>query len=184
MNPRAGKKLEFIWKVAKGAFYFACIGNTLVNLTGSPANVDGLSMKPALLHTDWVWVNFWALRGGSTPQQSLKRGDVVVFISHRDPDKFIVKRIIGLEGDIIKNDKSNHNDCLVPKGHCWVEGDNYQVSEDSIKYGPISTGLILAKITHTLGFHSTFPFIAKRLVPYHFPTVTSGGTIVIESSAY
>ena len=34
MNPRAGKKLEFIWKVAKGAFYFACIGNTLVNLTG------------------------------------------------------------------------------------------------------------------------------------------------------
>ena len=141
-------------------------------------------IRDTRVHTDWVWVNFWALRGGSTPQQSLKRGDVVVFISHRDPDKFIVKRIIGLEGDIIKNDKSNHNDCLVPKGHCWVEGDNYQVSEDSIKYGPISTGLILAKITHTLGFHSTFPFIAKRLVPYHFPTVTSGGTIVIESSAY
>ena len=147
---------------------------------GSPANVDGLSMKPALFHTDWVWVNFWALRGSTS--KSLKRGDVVVFISHRDPDKFIVKRIIALEGDIIKNDKSNHNDLLVPKGHCWVEGDNYRVSEDSIKYGPISTGLILAKITHILGFNSSFPFIAKRLVPYHFPTVSAGGTVVISSS--
>jgi len=34
----------------------------------------------------------------------------------------------------------------VPKGHCWVEGDNTKISADSSSYGPISTGLIFGKV--------------------------------------
>ena len=97
-----------------------------------------------------------------------------------DPDRFITKRIVALEGDLIQNEKSaDFHGSIVPKGHCWVEGDNYQVSEDSIKYGPISTGLILAKITHIFGLWPTFPFIVKRLTPYRNPEVSAGGTVVI-----
>ena len=168
-------RLKLVWKVTKGAFYFGCIGNTLVDLTGCPCEIDGLSMKPTLLHKDWVWVNYWTFR-----YSSLKRGDIVVFIKHSDPDRFVTKRIVGLEGDLIQNEKSaNFHGSIVPKGHCWVEGDNYQVSEDSIKYGPISTGLILAKITHIFGLWPTFPFIVKRLTPYRNPEVSAGGTVVI-----
>ena len=99
-----------------------------------------------------------------------------------DPDRFITKRIVALEGDLIQNEKSaDFHGSIVPKGHCWVEGDNYQVSEDSIKYGPISTGLILAKITHIFGLWPTFPFIVKRLTPYRNPEVSAGGTVVIRN---
>ena len=99
-----------------------------------------------------------------------------------DPDRFITKRIVALEGDLIQNEKSaDFHGSIVPKGHCWVEGDNYQVSEDSIKYGPISTGLILAKITHIFGLWPAFPFIVKRLTPYRNPEVSAGGTVVIRN---
>ena len=27
----------------------------------------------------------------------------------------------------------------IPKGHCWVEGDNARLSQDSRYYGPVST---------------------------------------------
>ena len=79
-------RLKLVWKVTKGAFYFGCIGNTLFDLTGYPSEIDGLSMKPTLLHKDWVWVNYWTFRFSS-----LKRGDIVVFISHRDPTRCCVK---------------------------------------------------------------------------------------------
>ena len=34
---------------------------------------------------------------------------------------------------------------MVPKGHVWVEGDNWRKSRDSNFYGPISKRLILGK---------------------------------------
>ena len=54
----------------------------------------------------------------------------------KDPQKHIIKRIIGFEGDIIRNDKYSSREVVIPRGHCWVEGDNTAASSDSIKYGP------------------------------------------------
>ena len=42
---------------------------------------------------------------------------------------------------------------VIPKGHCWVEGDNQETSVDSRKYGPVSYGLIFAKVNWVI-----FPF--------------------------
>ena len=36
---------------------------------------------------------------------------------------------------------------VIPAGHCWVEGDNKETSIDSRRYGPVSVGLIFAKVT-------------------------------------
>ena len=120
-------------------------------------------MNPTLLDADWVFTNRLALR-----RKPLQRGEVVTFISPRgkiahrfqtlylnfqkvsflaDPTKHVIKRIIALEGDIVKNDKYSFEETLVPKGHCWVEGDNPTASVDSVKYGPIATGLIYAKVS-------------------------------------
>ena len=54
----------------------------------------------------------------------------------KDPERHIIKRIVGLEGDVIRNNKYSSREVVIPTGHCWVEGDNPAASQDSIKYGP------------------------------------------------
>ena len=63
-----------------------------------------------------------------------------------DPQRHVIKRLIGLEGDLILNEKSSSAGVVVPTGHCWVEGDNPCASKDSLIYGPIPIGLIYAKV--------------------------------------
>ena len=70
------------------------------------------------------------------------------FLFFSDPLKLIIKRLIGLENDTIFNSKHSHLPVKIPKGHCWIEGDNYCSSVDSIEYGPINCGLIFGKATH------------------------------------
>ena len=70
------------------------------------------------------------------------------FFLFSDPLKLIIKRLIGLENDTIFNSKHSHLPVKIPKGQCWIEGDNYCSSVDSIEYGPINCGLIFGKATH------------------------------------
>jgi len=67
-----------------------------------------------------------------------------------DPEKITVKRIIGLEGDVVRTRPPYpHEYVQVPEGHVWVEGDGDK-SKDSNYYGPISARLITGRITHIL----------------------------------
>ncbi|BAT89292.1 hypothetical protein VIGAN_06021200, partial [Vigna angularis var. angularis] len=77
----------------------------------------------------------------STRFGKVDRGEVV---SLRNPNKGIIKRLIGLEGDRLRHCSNADTNILVPKGAVWVEGDNKNRSLDSRKYGPISYGLIRA----------------------------------------
>lgn len=68
-----------------------------------------------------------------------------------DPEKIAVKRIVALEGDLVRPRK--HQPAIrVPKGHIWVEGDagTDKESLDSNTYGPISTRLVTGRLTHIL----------------------------------
>ncbi len=69
-----------------------------------------------------------------------------------DPYDFVIKRLVGIEGDIIENsDFSPREPVELSKGFCWVEGDNRHNSVDSnSNYGPISKGLIFGKATHVI----------------------------------
>lgn len=69
-------------------------------------------------------------------------------VSPRNPDSCLIKRIVGLEGDIMKTKSQVHSFVEVPKGCCWIEGENHSQSMDSNFFGPIPLGLITAKATH------------------------------------
>ncbi len=94
---------------------------------------------------DWVLVNCWAAR-----HQPLERGDIVVFLSPKDPTDCLIKRLVAVEGDVITNKRYSDNPITIPKGHIWVEGDNSKVSLDSLKYGPIPSGLVFGKVNSVL----------------------------------
>ncbi|KAI1074937.1 mitochondrial inner membrane protease subunit 2 [Whalleya microplaca] len=85
-------------------------------------------------------------------QFGLRRGMIVTFWNPSNPELMTVKRIIGLEGDVVKTRNPYPVPTMrVPPGHIWVEGDGGErESRDSNDYGPISTGLIIGKVTHVL----------------------------------
>jgi signal peptidase I len=68
----------------------------------SPFNVAGDSMEPTLMNTDVIMIDKTAYLF-SEPQ----RGDIVIFFGTDEPDKFFIKRIIGMPGEtiLLKEDK-------------------------------------------------------------------------------
>lgn len=133
-----------------------CVANTFFNVVGYPASISGGSMRPCLNHTshypsldwlrlnlDWVFVNVWSARHWN----KFERGDIVVFLSPKDPNDFVIKRLIAFEGDVILRPEG---EVEIPKGHIWVEGDNSRNSIDSKHYGPVPLGLVFAKATHVI----------------------------------
>lgn len=140
---------KFVARICFHAVGVLCIGNTFCTVFGYPASVDGNSMTPTInkeigFCSDWVFVNCWAAR-----HSKVERGEIVVFNSPVDPSTFVIKRVLALENDIVQN-RRNLSQTVIPKGHCWVEGDNIKISADSASYGPISTGLIFGKATHII----------------------------------
>ncbi|TDZ59869.1 Mitochondrial inner membrane protease subunit 1 [Colletotrichum trifolii] len=60
-----------------------------------------------------------------------------------------VKRVIGMPGDyVLVNSPDAPGDMMiqVPKGHCWIVGDNLEFSRDSRHFGPVPLGLIEGKV--------------------------------------
>jgi inner membrane protease subunit 2 len=77
----------------------------------------------------------------------------VIARSPLNPEKIAVKRIIGLEGDVIQTRRPYPSAYIrVPPGHIWVEGDaeDERLTMDSNTYGPISIRLVTGRITHIL----------------------------------
>jgi inner membrane protease subunit 2 len=127
--------------------------------------IIGRSMAPTLSPTyqetgrrDAVLWNKWVMPG------QLQRGDVVHFMNPLRPEAFAVKRVIGLEGDVVVLDRRRRpkaregpepaaasawdawkGRAKVPQGHVWVEGDNERESLDSNWYGPISKSLVTGR---------------------------------------
>ncbi|CAK7236535.1 hypothetical protein SBRCBS47491_009670 [Sporothrix bragantina] len=115
--------------------------------------IEGPSMYPFLnsrfnesLERDWV------INRKLYAQEGLKRGMVVFLRSPYHPEVVSVKRIIGLEGDVVQTRKPYPTPYVrIPAGHMWVEGDaGVGKSLDSNTYGPVSIGLITGQLTHVL----------------------------------
>lgn len=69
------------------------------------------------------------------------RGDVVV-IRSPDGEEMLIKRVVGLAGDIVQPRDHDYRALRVPAGHVWVEGDNPLTSRDSNSFGPVKQTLI------------------------------------------
>jgi inner membrane protease subunit 2 len=113
-----------------------------MNRFGSVATMHGGSMEPTLhsggnepfgyLKADLLYLDKMSLRN-----YTFSRGDVVVFRSPLEPKMWLVKRLIALPSDWVTV-PGTYEILQVPKGHCWVEGDNAEVSFDSKSFGPVS----------------------------------------------
>lgn len=97
-------------------------------------------MQPALnpdsSQTDYVFLSRWAVRSNN-----IQRGHIVCLISPKDPSQKIIKRVVGLQGDVVATLGYKQEIVRVPEGHCWVEGDHTGHSLDSNTFGPIAIGL-------------------------------------------
>lgn len=150
--------LPALWVTASAIF----INDNIIEIT----SVIGGSMAPTLSpdHDTTGRADFiaWKKRHASF---TAKRGDVVFFRLPNRPEDTGVKRVIAVEGETVfldprrrpKNGNANGGpdvpesrswdawmgQATVPKGHIWVEGDNWRKSKDSNWYGPISRSLIL-----------------------------------------
>ncbi|HEV2582729.1 MAG TPA: signal peptidase I [Ktedonobacteraceae bacterium] len=122
--------------------------------------VDGPSMQPGLHTDDYVLVNKAAYLF-SGPQ----RGDVIVFRYPLDTSKDLIKRIVGLPGDIVQTTSTDvivdgqilHEPYIsMPfnfESHAWklgpnqffVMGDNRDNSLDSRTWGPLDKSYIIGK---------------------------------------
>lgn len=132
-----------IWsKLLIRSAVFGTVVVTLLDTVGYVAMVSGVSMQPTLNpdeRKDYVFLNKWSARNFE-----FERGDIVSLISPKDQDMKLIKRIVGFEGDVIRT-KHKKKVVEIPKGHCWVEGDNLQHSYDSNDFGAVPIGLIYAK---------------------------------------
>ncbi|PVU86489.1 hypothetical protein BB559_004277 [Furculomyces boomerangus] len=92
--------------------------------------------------------NFSFCRGESMLPTFNVVGDVVASINPLDPETQVMKRILGLSGDVICIDPllSNTRYVKIPKGHVWLQGDNTSNSVDSRIYGPVPIGLLKGKV--------------------------------------
>lgn len=85
--------------------------------------------------------------------RGVKVGDLVRFkvpIS----DAYAIKRVMGMPGDyvLVHTPDTGHEEMIqVPKGHCWVLGDNLYASRDSRIYGPLPMALVDGKVIYQTG---------------------------------
>ena len=119
-------------------------------------------MKPTLRHNDRILVR----RFNGTNEffeflnfdySNLRQGDIVVYKHPSNPGRWELKRIIGLEGDVVtslKNPLKANSEPIKTKikpGHCFLEGDgnrDYNLSreEDSNRFGQVPVSLIIGKV--------------------------------------
>ena len=136
------------------------------------------SMRPTLMEGDRILVHKFIygakipftdfrLPGFSKP----KRGDIIVFIYPKDTKRDFIKRLIAIEGEIVKISKGKINidgqpldnpkfaryyynrgdygekgdEVVVPKNHFYVLGDNSNSSQDSRYWGFVPYKYVLGK---------------------------------------
>lgn len=133
-----------------------------VRLTLQNTRVDGHSMEPTLHNAQYLMVNKVIYRFAD-PQ----RGDIIVFRSPQDGDKALIKRVIGLPGDVvwITDGKVTINGAELVEPYLSPDaamvgdwgpmtvgpdeyvalGDNRNNSNDSRSFGPVAASTIIGK---------------------------------------
>ncbi|XP_069318098.1 mitochondrial inner membrane protease subunit 2 isoform X3 [Eulemur rufifrons] len=87
----------------KGFFVAVPVAVTFLDRVACVARVEGASMQPSLnpggsQSSDVVLLNHWKVRNFE-----VQRGDIVSLVSPKNPEQKIIKRVIALEGDIVRD---------------------------------------------------------------------------------
>lgn len=141
--------------------------------------VSGRSMYPTFLPDSNAGMRDLILLKKWNAKKDLKRGEIVVYRSPVDPEITAIKRIVGLQGDVVFTKKPFPLDeVVVPRNHVWVEGDDVH-SHDSNHFGAISAHLIQAKVTHIV-----WPFSRLGAVEKELPSSTRRRVIPAETRMF
>ena len=132
----------------------------VIHFTVQNYMVDGPSMQPGLTNNQYVLVNKLAYLFHAP-----ERGDVIVFHWPIDTNKDLIKRVIGVPGDVIVIDSKTvrvngvllnepyimapvnpaGNKWVVPPNEYFAMGDNRLVSDDSRDWGFVPKSYIVGK---------------------------------------
>jgi signal peptidase I len=172
----AAKGIKHFFKyVVIDVLLAALISFFLINYVVSAYKIEGDSMKPLLCDQERILISKLAIN-----QKNLHRFDIVVLFKPDEPDKSLVKRIVGLPeeiieiraGDVYINDKplkqafpgdnpeamkspDDMKALLIPQGMFFVMGDNRRISLDSRQFGLVPQKYIFGK-----AFFRYWPFAA------------------------
>lgn len=130
-----------------------------INAISARVRVDGFSMVPTLQDGEYVLVSKLSYKLGE-PQH----GDIIVFKYPGEPPQDLIKRVIGLPGDVVKvtgaevfvNGKPlvepyiaaspvYQGEWEIPEGSLFVLGDNRNDSSDSHSWGLLPLGNVIGK---------------------------------------
>jgi signal peptidase I len=156
----------------------------VIHFTVQNYQVDGTSMQSGLVNNEYVLVNKLAYLFHPP-----ERGDVIVFRFPLDTTKNLIKRVIGLPGDVIQVTSSSvevdgvilhepyvkvsvnptGNKWVVPQGDYFVMGDNRQASYDSRDWGFVPKDYIIGKAVmvywplNSWQFINTYPSVFSAI---------------------
>jgi signal peptidase I len=136
----------------------------LITYVASAYKIEGNSMESVLSDHERVIISKWRV------PSNIHRYDIVVMSKPDDPRKSIIKRVIGLPGEVIEirdgdvyingsklpepylpREKDimfrslQMKPLLIHEGHYFVMGDNRTISQDSRVFGPVSAKAIFGK---------------------------------------
>ncbi len=145
-----------------------------------PFVVEGASMHPTFESSDYLVVDELVYRFHAP-----KRGEVIVFRLPGDPNKFLIKRVVGLPGEtvridhgvvsiitssgstlklsepyVVAEDATYTQDTPLGAGQYFVMGDNRPVSSDSRSWGTLPRENIIGRVDVRL-----FPLSEMGLLP-------------------
>lgn len=174
------KQENFFVEILKFALLAALVVIPFRVFVAEPYIVQGASMSPTFETGHYLIIDKF-----SHKISGAERGDVVVFKYPNDPNKFFIKRIIGLPGETvsiqdrevsvrvtdggefqvldepyIKNNTQNNVTTDLGSGEYFVMGDNRGNSSDSRSWGPLDEELIKGTALIQL-----YPFDHIRLHP-------------------
>ncbi|XP_015783443.1 mitochondrial inner membrane protease subunit 2 isoform X2 [Tetranychus urticae] len=149
--------MESIKYLAKNLSFIIPIGLTMTDRVVTIAQVDGESMQPSFnpkdkVTNDIVLINRWSARNFH-----FKPGDIVE-----------IKPRNLYEDDIIQ----------IPSGHCWIEGDNSQRSNDSNHFGPVPIGLAKGTVSYIIWPPSRWSSVDNSLTVDKIKRRSTDGLII------
>jgi len=166
--------IEFIMDILETISFVGSIFIVVYLFILQPNQVKGQSMEPNFQNGDYILTSKITYKF-----REIKRGDVIILKSPKNPEIEFIKRIIGLPGDklMIKDGYVyvngqrweepyvNHptqtwqggyvkegEEFIIPEGFVFVMGDNRPHSSDSREFGPIPIQDIIGVV-----FYRYFP---------------------------